>query len=112
MAYVYGNIPVPPIKIPERITDEKLHPLIDSEKQRVPQRTGVVILYDNNQIPIGVECDTMLNAVLAAHARYPQAAWFSLIQRYENTPSMMQLVDVLRKNYGLVRKEPIGFAHS
>ena len=112
MAYVRGNIPLPTIRIPERITDEGLHPLIEAEKQRTPNRTGVVILYDGNQSPMSVECDTMLTSVLAAKARHPEAEWFRLIQSYEDVPSMMQFVEVLKKTLGLVSAKPIGFARS
>jgi len=93
----------------ERISDESVYPLIDAEIQRVPDRFGVYVLHDSGG-PIWVEHDNLLNGVLMAKSRHPKATGFQLIQRYRDMQSMVDLVEVLRKEYGLSSKQPMGFS--
>jgi hypothetical protein len=96
----------------ERISDEELHFLIDSEVQKVPFIYGVFILYDNTG-PIFVGAGTLLNELLAARGRHPEATRFSLKLGFTDYRSTEQLVEMLRRECGLAdvqtNKEPIGF---
>jgi hypothetical protein len=98
----------PPAKPVERITDEDLHPLIDSEIQRVPSVMGVYILYDGSG-PIAVTWGELLGQALMARTAHPKATRFSL-RFCDNVLDAMQIADVLRKELGLISKEPIGFS--
>lgn len=96
----------------ERISDEGLHFLIDSEVQKVPFIHGVFILY-NKTGPIFVGSGTLLNELLAARGRHPEATRFSLKLGLPDIRSADQLAAMLKREYGLtdvpVNKEPIGF---
>jgi len=95
----------------ERISDESVYPLIDSEIQRIPERLGVFLLYDSNG-PICVDYGNMQNGVQTARPQHPEATRFRLIQSCKDPQSMAQLVEVLKKDHGLIRTQPIGFSPS
>jgi hypothetical protein len=96
------------VMAPERIADELLHPLIDSEIQRVPDRYGITLLYNAEGTVIHVADGMMLGEVLMAKQRFPETTDFSLILNCNDYRSTGQLVENLRKKFGLDRKQ-IGF---
>jgi hypothetical protein len=96
--FVKDNANMPPVVIPEPITDESLHPL--SDKDRIPFRSGTVKIH-RNRVLVGVETGTMINALNRGLNRHTDATHFSLDQTCQNERAIMERADQIRKENGL-----------
>ncbi|HXM05318.1 MAG TPA: hypothetical protein VN939_22080 [Chthoniobacterales bacterium] len=96
----------------ETLLDDTLYHLIDAEIRLAPLRDGLFVLFDRNGTEIEVGCGTLCNELNRAVARFPNATSF-FIQRNkdgESTMQMLERVEMLKKEYDLVPRQPIGFA--
>lgn len=98
----------PPAAPIARITDEEWYPLIDTEIQRVPAEFGIYILCEGT-IVVHADRGQLQTEILMARKRFPNATRFSLRFGYEDDTSARQFVELLRREFGLTSKEPIGF---
>jgi hypothetical protein len=93
------NVPTPTLPVLEPITDNIKRPI--SDRDRIPFKSGIVILYDVNNKVVAVETGTMLNVLHRGLNRHPEATQFSLDQSCKDEKAIMEHADELRKKFGL-----------
>ena len=93
------SVPTPTLPLLEPITDDLKHQI--SDKDRIPFKSGIVILYDVNNKPVAVETGTMLNALHRGLNKHPETTKFALDQSCKGEIAIMERADELRKKFSL-----------